>query len=82
MVERPPRVATIPLVIIQAETVGYSVQLWQPPESGWTPLGEKVRCATFEQGNRIAVPLVGEHRCTLAMLPDRPGSKSSDRGVC
>lgn len=78
MAENPPRVSTTPLVLIQAEAVGYSVQLWQPPTADWKPLGDKIRCATFEEGNRIAVPLVGEHRCTLAMLPDRPGSKRPD----
>lgn len=78
MADNLPRVATTQLVIIQAETVGYSVQRFQPPAEGWTPLGDKIRCATFEEGNRIAVPMISEHRCTLAMLPDRPGSSRPD----
>ncbi|WP_374411951.1 hypothetical protein [Novosphingobium colocasiae] len=67
-----PRVASVPLVVIQREIVGYTLQTWKAPEQGWTPLDELQRFPNFSDAVMAQTWRVAREGGAIVSLLDLP----------
>lgn len=68
-----PRVAAVPLVVVQREIVGYTLQVWQAPEQGWTPIGELQRFPNFSDAVMAQTWRIAREGGAIVSLLDLPG---------